>query len=193
MLSDILNKNGSDKCQYHSYNYIYDGFLKDYDPQGEWDILEVGVEQGGSLCAWKEHFPNARVTGVDIIDTRLPQFISDDVEFILSDIVSYKPDRKFDIIIEDGNHSNFDALWASVELSKHIKLNGTLIVEDVQEGFMIPFLLWGQLKGGYVVSAIDMRRITNTHDNFAIIIHKWKDWEEEDVKPVQSSKQYTKY
>ena len=181
MLSDVLNKNGSDKCQSHSYRYIYDGVLDNFNKEAELDILEAGVEQGGSLCAWKEYFPNAKVTGVDIVDLRLPEFIRDDVEFVLSDIKTYTPDRKFDIIIEDGNHSNFDALWAGEHLSKYLKYKGLLIIEDVQEAFMVPFLLWGKLRGGYVVNAIDMRRITNGHDNFAIIIHKWKNWGEEDT------------
>lgn len=155
--------------------------LAEHDRNAPLDILEVGVEAGGSLCAWKEYFVNARVTGIDIIDKRRPEFKRDDIEFILSDVLAYTPDRKFDIIVEDGNHSNFDCLWAATELSKHLKHNGVLVVEDVQEGFMVPFLLWGQLKGGYVVNAVDMRRITNGHDNFAIVIHKWKAWEDKDT------------
>ncbi len=173
-ISDYLNKNHSDKCIIHTYHYAYDSLLGAFDREGEWDILESGVEKGGSLCAWKEYFPNARVTGVDIVDQRWPEFKRDDVEFVLEDIKKYKPDRKFDFIIEDGNHSNHDALWSGVHLVEHLKDNGFLIIEDVQEGFMTSHLLWGMLNGDYVLNTVDMRRLTHTRDNVLIIIHKVK-------------------
>lgn len=171
MISAILNKNGSDKCQSHTYQHVYDGLFAGFDRQAPLDILESGIELGGSLSAWKEYFPNARVTGVDIVDQRLPQFKRDDVEFIVTDIKNYQPDRKFDLIIEDGSHSNYDAVSVTVRLSQFLKLGGVLVIEDVQEGFALPFILWGQLAGGYIVEAIDMRRLTNTHDNFLLVVH----------------------
>ena len=167
MISSILNKNGSDKCKTHTYQYLYDILFSQYDRNSQLDILESGVEYGGSLAAWKEYFPNAKVTGVDIVDVRN---IISDTEFILADIKQYQPDRKFDIIIEDGNHSNNDAIWAAVNLSKWLKPNGILVIEDIQEGYMVPFILWGQLSGSYIVETIDLRRITNTHDNFLLVI-----------------------
>lgn len=167
-----LNKHGSDKNTRHTYQYWYDGTFANYKGKSELDILESGVKFGGSLVAWKEYFPQARVTGVDPEDVRLKGNKRDDIEFIQMDIKEYKPDRLFDIIIEDGNHSNHDALWAGVNLSKYLKPNGILIIEDVQEGFVVPFLLWGKLLGDYVVNVIDMRRLTHSHDNFLIQIHK---------------------
>lgn len=172
-ISYFLNKNGSDKCQTnHTYQLVYDSIFNSYDRNGVWDILESGIEKGGSLAAWKEYFPNAKVTGVDVEDVRSPEFKNADVEFILADIKEYKSDRQFDIIIEDGNHSNYDALWAGINLSKHLKVGGILFIEDVQEGFMIPFLLWGKLSGVFTVNAMDMRRLTDSHDNFVIVIQR---------------------
>lgn len=171
-ISDYLNKNGSDKCKTHTYQYWYDGLFSTIDRNAKLDILESGIEFGGSLCAWKEFFLNANVTGVDIVDRRLDEFKRDDVEFVLADIKEYKTTKKFDIIIEDGNHSNFDALWAATNLSPYLKDEGILIIEDVQEGFAVPFLMWGKLNGDYAVVVVDMRRITNTHDNFLIQIQK---------------------
>lgn len=173
-ISHYLVKNGSDKCTDHSYQYLYDDLLSRYNKEDALDILESGIEKGGSLSAWKECFPNAKVTGVDIVDSRLSQFIRDDVEFVVQDIKQYKPDRLFDLIIEDGNHSNEDALWAAVNLSTYLKLGGSLIIEDVQEGFMVPFLLWGKLHGDYIMTVIDMRRVNDRHDNMLIKIHKVK-------------------
>lgn len=167
-ITDYLNKYGSTKEENHSYSIFYNQIFSEYDRNAPLDILESGIEYGGSLYAWKEFFPNARVTGVDIEDQR--KIKRDDVEFVLSDIKDYKADRKFDIIIEDGNHSNEDAIWSAVNLSKLLKPSGVLIIEDVQEGFVVPFILWGKLHGDYILEAVDMRRITNTHDNFLIII-----------------------
>lgn len=172
LISYYLNKNGSDKCKAHTYHYVYDGTFMSFDREGELDILESGIEYGGSLSAWKEYFPNAKVTGVDIVDQRLDVFKRNDIEFIVEDIKKYKPDRKFDIIIEDGNHSNEDALWSVVNLSPHLKDGGILIIEDVQEGYMVPFLSWGKLNGDYVVTTVDLRRVNNRHDNFLIQVQK---------------------
>lgn len=169
-ISLFLNKNRSDKCYSHTYQFLYDELFAGVDRNASLDILESGIEYGGSLCAWKEYFPNARVTGVDIVDSRYECFKWNQTEFIISDIKEYKPDRKFDLIIEDGNHSNFDAMWSGINLVKHLKQNGVLVIEDVQEGFAIPILLWGQLKETCILQAIDMRRITQTHDNFLIVI-----------------------
>lgn len=169
-ITDFLNKNGSTKEDKHSYSMIYNQLFANFDRNAKLDILESGVEFGGSLYTWKEFFPNARVTGVDIKDQRRPELIRDDVEFILSDIKDYQADRMFDIIVEDGSHSNEDAIWAAVNLSKLLKPGGVLIIEDVQEGFMVPFVLWGKLSGDYILHAIDLRRITHSHDNFLILI-----------------------
>ncbi len=171
-ISWFLNKNKSDKCYSHSYQIIYDPFFKSFDREDKLDILEVGIEKGGSLLAWKEYFPNANIIGVDIADTRT--FKSDDVTFVLSDIKDYKLDREFDIIIDDGSHSNADGMWSIENLSKCLKVGGVLIIEDVQEGFMLPFLAWGRLNGCYVLHAIDMRRVTQTNDNFLITIQRYE-------------------
>ncbi len=171
-ISFYLTNNHSDKCYTHTYQYVYDDLFSRYPQDYEIDLLESGIERGGSLSAWKEYFPNGHITGIDIVDSRSDKFKRDDVEFIVGDIKTYIPNRKFDIIIEDGDHSNHDALWAAINLSKHLKDYGSLIIEDVQEGFMVPFLLWGKLLNDYVVTVYDMRRITNTHDNFMIKIQK---------------------
>lgn len=174
-ISTILTRNGSDKCAFrHTYHYLYNDLFAKFDRSASLDILESGIEHGSSLYAWKEYFPNARVTGIDIVDVRSEEFKGDDVEFVKTDIKAYVPDRKFDIIIEDGNHSNFDAMWAGEHLPKHLKEGGILVIEDVQEGFAVPFMLWGKLSGKYAVSAIDLRRYTNTHDNFLIKIEAWR-------------------
>lgn len=168
LISYYLNKNQSDKCYSHSYQLIYDEFFQKFNRDLPLDILEVGVEKGGSLLAWKEYFPNAHVIGVDIAATR--EYIDSGVQFVLSDIKKYQPTNSFDIIIEDGSHSNEDALWAVEHLTKHLKIGGTLFIEDVQEGFIVPVLAWGKLLGKFMLTAIDMRRITGAHDNFLIKI-----------------------
>ncbi len=171
-ISEIFNRCGSDKNDKHTYGYFYNSFFSSYNRNKHLDILEAGVWKGGSIVAMKEYFPNARITGVDIEDVRLEQNKIPGVEFILDDIKNYKPDRKFDIIIEDGSHSNEDAMWAGTHMGEWLKDNGILVIEDVQEGFIVPMLLWGKLSGDYVLTVMDMRRITHSHDNFLIVIQK---------------------
>lgn len=171
-ISELFKQCGSDKDNGHTYDYFYDSQFASFDRNAPLDILESGVWRGGSLVALKSYFPNANITGVDIVDVRLEHNKRTDIRFVQCDIKDYKPDRKFDIIIEDGSHSNEDALWAGSHMGEWLKEGGMLVIEDVQEGFIIPTILWGRLCGDYVLNALDMRRITNTHDNFLIVIQK---------------------
>ena len=169
-ISEFLNKYGSDKCAKHAYGIVYDDFFSKYDRNTELNILEIGVEHGGSLLAWKDYFPNARVTGVDIKDVR--QYKRDDVEFMLSDVKNYKPDRQFDIIIDDGSHYDKDVLWAATNLSLSLKPGGIMIIEDVQKEYEITRKIAKNLDGKFIVSVMDLRKVQGWYDDFLIFI--WK-------------------
>lgn len=185
-ISKIFQRCGSDKHHKHTYSYFYDSQFASYDKQDSLDILEVGVWRGGSLVALREYFPNANITGVDIVDQRLEENKRDDIEFVISDIKEYRPGKEFDIIIEDGSHSNEDALWAGTNLAQWLKPDGILIIEDVQEGYVVPMVLWGKLLGDYVVTSIDLRRVTDSHDNFLVVIHKVSVYREKTGENLQN-------
>ena len=108
MISELLKKYGSDKCTSHPYSVVYDPYFKALEGRPI-DLLEIGVLHGASLMAWKDYFPDGWVVGIDKEDNRT--WKRDDVEFIISDVKDYIPDRTFDVIIDDGSHKPEDIAY----------------------------------------------------------------------------------
>ena len=53
-----IEKNG------HYYGDSYQRIFSNFDINSKLNILEVGVQKGGSLLAWKDYFKNANVVGL---------------------------------------------------------------------------------------------------------------------------------
>lgn len=73
-------------------------------------VLDIGCADGMFSEALKRRFTSARITGVDISEnliTRANSRSIADCEFTISDVMSYKPDRKFNVIIASGILSAF--------------------------------------------------------------------------------------
>ena len=73
-ISELLSLYKSDKVDPHTYGEAYDELFNEFDKQGNLNILEIGTQKGGSLCAWQDFFPNAKVTGLDIVDVVEPEY-----------------------------------------------------------------------------------------------------------------------
>lgn len=109
------------------------------------NVLEIGVQSGGSLRSWSEVFPRACIHGIDI-DPDCKEHESDrihihigsqsDCRFLEEQIVTHGP---FDVIIDDGSHlwsdqqTSLEVLWSS--LSKY----GTYAIEDLHTSYFQEF------------------------------------------------------
>lgn len=131
-ISELLAKYKSDKVDPHTYGAAYDDLFSYFEKDKNLNILEVGIQRGGSLCAWKDYFPNAKVTGVDIEDSVLPEYRRDDIAYIFSDINDFKTDETFDIVIDDGSHWLKDVIHSVALFSRKLKVGGIMVIEDVQ-------------------------------------------------------------
>ena len=140
--SDFLNQGysegGTDKNSYHSY--IENFYEKEFEPykESKIDLLEIGIETGGSLKLWKEYFLNSKsIVGVDISNEKIdPRYRNiDGVTMYFDDAYDKKFSKKFeqfDIIIDDGPHTLGSQL-KSIELYlPKLKKNGLFIIEDIQ-------------------------------------------------------------
>lgn len=131
----------------HGYCEHYDMLLSQLR-DGCIKFLEVGVGGGEGVRMWLEYGPKWDVFGVDIVhDTNMwdtPKAVPDvrykfcqgdqtDPEFWKRFIETHGGD--WDVIIDDGLHSNiaviatFNALW------QHVKPGGFYAVEDLQVGY----------------------------------------------------------
>jgi hypothetical protein len=138
-LSSIFSKHGTDKGpEGHNYCRQYESLLARFRNQ-KVRLLEIGVHKGNSLRMWRDVFPSAdMIVGLDVIktcaqhqclenniyveigDATTPAFISKVTE-------KYGP---FDIIIDDGGHTNTAVIKSFELLFPHVKENGLYIVED---------------------------------------------------------------
>lgn len=148
-ITEILASYDTDKEIYHHYGSAYEDIFSRYDRQRQLDILEIGTQKGGSLLAWKEYFPNANVTGLDVIDVVSEKYRLDTVTRIISDVKEWKTDKEFDIIIDDGSHYLGDLVFVISQFMIKLKTHGVLVIEDVRHPnllFSVIENLMGEMK-----------------------------------------------
>ena len=188
-ISEILLKYNTDKNmgikdpkKGHFYGTTYDEIFSWFNKNEKLTIMEIGVQKGGSLKAWRDYFKNAIIIGVDIVDVREKEYISSDLKFIKSDIQKIDIQNSFgnslfDIIIDDGSHFLDDVLFVVENYAKRLKNYGVILIEDVQDApkwfNKIIFKLMPE-NGCFNVQFRDMRNI-GAYDDFIIIIKKVND------------------
>jgi len=106
-------------------------------------ILEIGVQNGGSLHMWQEYFPNAeKIIGIDI-DQQCKRFESDKIEIY----IGKQEDKKFidsipgefDIVIDDGGHTMKQQQSSFKFLFPRVKDGGLYVIEDLHTSYWSEF------------------------------------------------------
>lgn len=133
-----------------SYLQTYDGLFSDYSNRPI-RILEIGIQNGGSLEIWAKYFPNAEViVGCDInplcsqlsyTDSRIAVVVGNANEEKTLAAIMEESD-KFDIIIDDGSHQSKDIIKTFSLYYPLIKEGGLFIVEDLHCSY------WEEYQGG---------------------------------------------
>src|SRR6266511_5188315 len=130
-------------------------------------LLEIGVQNGGSLEIWDQYFPNARkIIGCDIdpkcatLRYRSPRIAivtgnanSDECE---AEILQHAP--SFDVIIDDGSHKSSDIVRSFARYFPYLDDNGIYVAEDLHCSY------WNNFEGGlhYPLSAMSFfKRLTD--------------------------------
>lgn len=156
-LADLIEKYGSDKFLSHYTDAYYDVFKE--VRQEVKTFLEIGIGSlqsdvessakgflhrhphytpGGSLRAWRDFFPNALVTGVDIAeDCRISEERIESLIFSSTDIYQtnvHLGDRQFDIIIDDGLHVAEAQLVTFFNMFPRVVDGGYYCIEDMSGG-----------------------------------------------------------
>jgi len=114
-------------------------------------LLEIGVQNGGSLEIWSKYFYNAeKIIGCDIdpkceelkfSDERISIVVGDVNENDIKQRVLQKTDT-FDIIIDDGSHKSSDIIRSFALYFPYLKCDGTYLVEDLHCSY------WQNFEGG---------------------------------------------
>jgi len=167
-ISNILKKYDTDKNSgKHCYGPAYDQLFKSFNRKSNLDIIEIGTQFGESLRAWREFFPNADITGVDIVDIVEEKYPG--IGYIISDVKELKMNKEFDIVIDDGSHKLSDVLYTVKNFK--LKKNGMMIIEDCQA----PGHWFRAIKEltEYSVEGIDLRSVNKRRDDYLIVLRNY--------------------
>lgn len=163
-----MNKNLTDLYAEHKgkvsdkwslYLKIYDRIFKDMR-EDNLALLEIGIQNGGSLEIWARLFPLARsIIGCDINPKCLNlKYSEQNIKLIVGDAneaatrqAIFSISNTFDVVIDDGSHRSSDIIKSFCLYFPSINPNGFFIVEDLHCSYWAPFE--GGLRDG--VSSIE--------------------------------------
>jgi len=144
------SKVGKVSDKWSLYLEEYDRFLQSYRARPI-NLLEIGVQNGGSLETWAEYFPDAKIIiGCDI-DQNCQKLSYQDLRIKLvigdaSDAETFKKineyTQTFDIVIEDGSHTSGDIIRAFARYFPMLSDDGIFIAEDLHCSY------WSEYQGG---------------------------------------------
>lgn len=132
------NKTGKVSDKWDSYLDFYDETLAPLKNEFI-SMLEVGVQNGGSLETWSAYFQNGKsFIGCDI-DPNCANLIYDDprVNIVIGNVNSQDAYNKitainssFDLVIDDGSHQSIDIINTFINYFGLVKPGGRYIIED---------------------------------------------------------------
>lgn len=135
-LSKLALIHHTDKLD-HGYTHIYEQYLEPLRGQIR-NVLEIGVNAGGSLHMWREYFPNARIWGIDINPDckyyeykRVGVFVGDQTDEVFLNKCCDDIGSPIDLIIDDGSHVNTFTTKTFYTLFPRLKSHGVYIIEDL--------------------------------------------------------------
>ena len=114
-------------------------------------LLEIGVQNGGSLEIWSKYFENAKIIiGCDINrNCQNLKYNKDLIKIIIGDVTADKTLNeirsiidKLDIIIDDGSHVSSDVIKTFINYFPILADNGLYVIEDMHCSY------WQEYAGG---------------------------------------------
>ncbi len=184
---------GSDKATIHTYVDAYEKYLSPY-VNTNCSVLEIGVWEGGSSLLWQEFLSPKEICAVDIDDyIKIRDKLNSSFKFYLrnaytQDTVSLiKNDfpKGFDIIIEDGLHTEESNRFSIYNYLPMLKSGGIMVIEDIpaNTAIEVPFgytlitpsvieqtLAW--IPEGYEIDVLDFTQEKGRYDDILFIIKK---------------------
>lgn len=138
----------SDKWSFYldKYDELFDRRRGD-----EVSILEIGIQNGGSLEIWAKYFEHAKaIIGCDINpDCQQLTFADKRIHVVVDDANTDRAEQEItniceslDIIIDDGSHTSSDIVRSFQRYFKRLKDGGIFIAEDLHCSY------WQEFEGG---------------------------------------------
>lgn len=169
----------TDKNSTHSYLPTY-AMLFSPVREAVANVLEIGVQRGGSVAMWHAYFPNATITCVDVDpappllkDCPRARFVRGDAySQVTLDALGDRRRRTYDIMIDDGPHTLQSMLFFVREYcSKLLAPGGIAVVEDVQDVAWIP-RLEAAVPDGCTHHTVDLRHLKDRYDDVLFMVRR---------------------
>jgi GT2 family glycosyltransferase/SAM-dependent methyltransferase len=113
-------------------------------------LLEIGVQNGGSLQIWSKYLPiGSSIVGIDIDEKCGALKFSDSTEILIGDATDKSfldtalGDVSFDIVIDDGSHKSADIIASFNALLPRLNSGGKYFIEDLHASY------WRSHGGGF--------------------------------------------
>lgn len=130
----------------HIYNKVFAPFVLANKPVS---LIEIGVQNGGSLEIWSKFLPDdSKITGIDIDERCKSLKFDKNINVLIGDASSDAfidknlGDAKFDIIIDDGSHICSDVINTFKSLFPKLNYGGIYLIEDAHTSY------WDKFEGG---------------------------------------------
>ncbi|PPK49982.1 class I SAM-dependent methyltransferase [Marinobacter persicus] len=176
--------NGKVSDKWELYLEKYDRILCEYRSHPI-NLLEIGVQNGGSLEIWSKYFEaSSQVIGCDINrDCYDLEYDSDNIFVIVEDSNSDQAEDKvkslangFDIIIDDGSHHSDDIIRSFARYFPLLKDDGVYIIEDLHCSY------WKSYEGGIYNLYSSMSFLKNLSDY--VNREHWQPEDENFINPI---------
>lgn len=142
--------NGYSSDKWELYLHEYDRIFFNYR-QKPISLLEIGIQNGGSLEIWEKYFSRAEsIIGCDI-DPKCKElrYNQNKIKVITGDATDsktvheiFKQTDNFDIIIDDGSHKSSDVIKSFATYFPFLNDNGVYVIEDIHCSY------WREYQGG---------------------------------------------
>lgn len=150
-LKDYYQKHeGKSSDKWDIYLSTYDDFLQQRR-SSVFSILEIGIQNGGSLEIWSKYFPSVKkLVGCDINPKcKDLDFENPDINVVIGDSSTLKTKNEitslspnFDLIIDDGSHMSSDIIKSFLLYFPLVAEGGVYIIEDLHASY------WREFEGG---------------------------------------------
>ena len=149
---DIYKNHQGYAChKWTHYPFIYDQIFARYLDAGKpLRLLEIGIQNGGSLEIWKKYLPpGSEIHGLNINPKCLELEFDADIHFHLGSAADNAfvnhlfAGKRFDVILDDGSHHCDEVISTFLNLFKKINPGGVYIIEDLHTSY------WKHFGGGF--------------------------------------------
>lgn len=171
----------TDKKNHNYFDNFYEEILAPYKDRTT-NLLEIGVSWGHSLMIWKEYFPHATITGIDVnVEDAKKRMNNDRVVTIEGDAYTQETVQKvkqlqtmFDIIIDDGNHVGESQKFLVENYVQFLKDDGVLVIEDIIEQPIVDVLKKVVENLNFQYRIIDMTGKSSVYNEFLNVMLIYK-------------------